>query len=79
MHADIITTISGTVTYFDDVVIEVQKGDLTVEILHNGILDVEDTAPGEDITCQYETEYVEAFDTGLMRPQHTLVDYVLPL
>ena len=78
MHAQT-TTITAQVAAVDDEFIDVIDTATGQEyaIAHyedEAILD--EAEAGQEITCTFETEYVEAFDSDDMRVQHTLIKIV---
>ena len=78
MHAQT-TTITAQVAAVDDEFIDMLD---TVTGQEYAIAHYEDEAifdeaeAGQEITCTFETEYVEDFATGEVVPQHTLIKIV---
>lgn len=73
-------TITAQVIAVDDEFIDVidTATEQELSIIHYEDEDiVDDIEAGQEISCTYETEYVEDFATGEMRTQYTLVEYAV--
>ena len=69
------TTVATTAYLDEDVVVinDLNTGHETT-LLHHCDIDIA-VMPGAVLVVNYNTEYVEDWETGEMMPQHTLVQY----